>query len=64
MTHADHRRTGLGRAVLHAALDTAWSVNCYKVLLATGSQKEATLRFYEGAGFQRGGKTYFEVRRS
>ena len=64
VTHADHRRTGLGRAVLHAALDTAWSVNCYKVLLATGSRKEATLRFYEGAGFQRGGKTYFEVRRS
>ncbi len=64
VTHADHRRTGLGRAVLHAALDKAWSANCYKVLLATGSQKEATLRFYEGVGFQRGGKTYFEVRRS
>jgi len=64
VTHADHRRTGLGRAVLHAALDQAWHANCYKVLLATGSRKEATLRFYENAGFQRGGKTYFEIRRS
>ncbi len=63
VTHADHRRTGLGRAVLHAALDKAWNANCYKVLLATGSRREATLRFYEGAGFQRGGKTYFEIRR-
>ena len=64
VTDADHRRMGLGRAVLHAALGKAWEANCYKVMLATGSQKEATLRFYESAGFQRGGKTYFEVRRS
>jgi GNAT superfamily N-acetyltransferase len=64
VTHADHRRTGLGRAVLQVALDKAWNANCYKVLLATGSRKESTLSFYEGAGFQRGGKTYFEVRRS
>jgi GNAT superfamily N-acetyltransferase len=64
VTHADHRRTGLGRAVLHAALDRAWSANCYKVMLATGSRKETTLSFYEAAGFQRGGKTYFEIRRS
>lgn len=62
VTDADHRRTGLGRAVLHAALDKAWNANCYKVLLATGSRREATLSFYEGAGFQRGGKTYFEIR--
>ena len=63
VTHADHRRARLGRAVLHAALDKAWTANCYKVLLATGSRKETTMRFYEGAGFQRGGKTYFEIRR-
>ncbi len=64
VTHADHRRTGLSRAVPHAALDKAWIANCYNVLLATGSRTEATLRFYEKAGFQRGGKTYFEIRRS
>jgi GNAT superfamily N-acetyltransferase len=63
VTDAGHRRRGLGRAVLHAALDKAWRADCYKVLLATGSRREATLRFYEGAGFQRGGKTYFEIRR-
>ncbi|MCK1393922.1 GNAT family N-acetyltransferase [Bradyrhizobium sp. 1] len=63
VTHADYRRLGLGRRLLAHALDIAWQANCYKVLLATGSNREATLRFYEEAGFQRGGKTYFEVRR-
>ncbi|WFU21745.1 GNAT family N-acetyltransferase [Bradyrhizobium sp. CB1717] len=63
VTHADYRQQGLGRRVLAHALDLAWREDCYKVLLATGSQRKATLRFYEGAGFVRGGKTYFEVRR-
>jgi ribosomal protein S18 acetylase RimI-like enzyme len=63
VTHAEHRRRGLGKRALAHALELAWQADCYKVLLATGSKQEATLRFYEGAGFQRGGKTYFEVRR-
>lgn len=62
VTHADYRRTGLAHAVLQAALATAWAADCYKVMLATGSQQEATLRFYEQAGFHRGGKAFFEVR--
>jgi len=63
VTHADYRRLGLGLQVLAHALDVAWEANCYKVSLATGSKREATLRFYERAGFHRGGKTYFEIRR-
>jgi GNAT superfamily N-acetyltransferase len=63
VTHADYRRRGFGRRVLVHALDVAWKADCYKVLLATGSKQEATLRFYEGVGFHRGSKTYFEVRR-
>ena len=63
VTHAEHRRRGLGRSVLKAALDAAWAAGCYKVMLASGSREEATLRFYDGAGFTRGGKTFFEVRR-
>jgi GNAT superfamily N-acetyltransferase len=63
VTHAKHRRAGFGRAVLHEALDRAWKARCYKVMLATGSQQDATLRFYEDAGFARGLKTCFEVRR-
>jgi GNAT superfamily N-acetyltransferase len=63
VTHAGHRRKGLGHAVLAAALGRAWEAGCYKVMLATGSRQEGTLRFYEGAGFERGGKTFFQVRR-
>jgi ribosomal protein S18 acetylase RimI-like enzyme len=63
VTHADHRKLGLGRRVLTHALDIASQADCYKVHLATGSKRETTLRFYEKAGFERGGKTYFEVRR-
>jgi GNAT superfamily N-acetyltransferase len=62
VTHPEHRRLGLGRQVLTCALDAARKADCYKVCLATGSQRETTLRFYEGAGFARGRKTYFEVR--
>jgi len=63
VTHQDHRRTGLGRAVLSAALESAWNANCYKVMLATGSRREESLRFYEGAGFERGTKAFFQTRR-
>ena len=63
VTHADHRRTGLGRAVLAAALDAAWQADCYKVMLATGSRQGSTWSFYEGAGFARATKTHFEARR-
>ena len=62
VTHPDHRRQGLGHAVLRAALDAAWAAGCYKVALATGSRQEGTLHFYEKAGLAHGGKTYFEAR--
>lgn len=64
VTHPDRRRTGMARKVLQAALDAAWEAGCYKVTLATGRKDEATLRFYERSGFERGGKTYFEARRA
>ncbi|MGX9963317.1 GNAT family N-acetyltransferase [Roseomonas sp. F4] len=64
VTHAAHRREGLGQAVLAAALEAAWAANCYKVGLASGSHQESTLRFYETAGFTRNAKTFFEVRRA
>jgi len=63
VTHADYRRRGLGRAVLDAAVQRAWDSDCYKVMLATGSRREETLRFYEAAGFDRGTKTFFEIKR-
>jgi GNAT superfamily N-acetyltransferase len=62
-TLASHRRTGLARRVLAFACDLAWASDCYKVSVSTGSKLEATLRFYEGSGFTRNSKTFFEIRR-
>ena len=62
VTHRDHRRKGFGRVVLAAALELAWSADCYKVMLATGSKRPETLHFYEEAGFIRG-KTAFQAHR-
>ncbi len=63
VTRAVLRGQGLGTALIHAAFERAWAANCYKVMLATGRSDEAVLRFYEKAGFTRGGKTFFEARR-
>ena len=63
VTHPDHRRNGLGRQVLHFAIEAALEADCYKVTLSTGSTQESTLRFYEEAGFKRNAKTFFEIRR-
>lgn len=63
-TDPAYQRRGLGRAVLGFACERAWGAGCYKVSLATGSVEAATLRFYEEAGFIRGGKSFFEIRRA
>ena len=62
VTHADHRRRGLATRLLHSARDRAQAANSYKIMLSTGRSDEGTLRFYEEAGFTRGGKTFFEMR--
>jgi GNAT superfamily N-acetyltransferase len=59
VTHPDHRRRGLGTAVLRHALAFAWGEGCYKVMLLTGRREEEILSFYEQAGFRRDVKTGF-----
>jgi GNAT superfamily N-acetyltransferase len=61
VTHAMHRRKGIGKQVLHAAVQLAWERDCYKVMLLTGSKDDGVYRFYEQAGFRRGIKTGFIV---
>jgi GNAT superfamily N-acetyltransferase len=64
VTQPDSRRRGIGGRVLQSALRIAWEQNCYKVMLLTGRQDDATLRFYQQAGFEVGVKTGFVARRS
>ena len=63
VTDERHRRQGIGKALLQAALERAWTAGCYKVTLTTGSRRPETLAFYEGAGFRRDVKTAFEAKR-
>jgi GNAT superfamily N-acetyltransferase len=62
VTQAPSRGKGWGKCLLQEALAFAWRADCYKVMLLTGRKDEATLRFYEGAGFSRDGKTGFVAR--
>jgi hypothetical protein len=48
--HADRR-----------AVTAAWQVDCYKVMLMTGSKRTSTLAFYTSAGFEQN-KTGFQIR--
>ena len=62
VTHVQHRNRGHGQALLRHALGIAWSQGCYKVMLMTGRKDDATLRFYESAGFDRHDKQAFIAR--
>jgi GNAT superfamily N-acetyltransferase len=62
VTHADYRQKGVGSGLLKYAMHVAWDAGCYKVMLMTGRQRDEVFRFYEKAGFRRGGKTAFEAR--
>jgi GNAT superfamily N-acetyltransferase len=63
VTHPDYRRRGIGTQILQSALELAWARDCYKVMLLTSRKEEATLRFYQQAGFEAGVKTGFVARR-
>ncbi len=63
VTDAQYRKQGYGKLILEVAVSAAWRHACYKVMLLTGSKDPATLRFYEGAGFEQS-KTGFQTRRA
>lgn len=63
VTHTDYRKKGIGTGLLKFAQQTAWEAGCYKVMLMTGRQRDEIFRFYENAGFDRGTKTAFIIRR-
>lgn len=59
ITDKDYRNKGLATACLNYAKEIAVKVNCYKLMLLTGSKKESTLKFYERAGYNQNDKTAF-----
>jgi GNAT superfamily N-acetyltransferase len=63
VTHPDHRGQGHGRAVVRAALENAWTRDCYHVLLQSGRKDPAVHRFYESLGFEPGIRVGYVARR-
>jgi GNAT superfamily N-acetyltransferase len=59
VTHADFRGRGYASVLMQKASDTAEKLNCYKIMLLTGSKKESTLAFYDKCGFNLDEKTGF-----
>lgn len=59
ITHDAYRNKGYATAILDYAKEIAINENCYKIMLLTGSKKESTMHFYEGAGYNRNDKTAF-----
>jgi len=59
VTRKEYRRQGIGTRLLQHVLQEAWSLDCYKVMLMTGSRRKAIHQFYERAGFKPGLKTAF-----
>lgn len=51
VTHGDYRNKGYASALLQEASEIAKKMNCYKVFLETGSNRESTLNFYRNNGF-------------
>ncbi|MGB1252027.1 MAG: GNAT family N-acetyltransferase [Candidatus Promineifilaceae bacterium] len=61
VTDAAQRRKGIGKQLLEAAIEKAFALGCYKVMLMTG-RGEQTQHFYESCGMTRGAKTAFIIR--
>ena len=59
VTHKDYRGKGYAGECLQFAKKIAEDENCYKILLATGSDDPAVHRFYENAGYNSSDKTAY-----
>lgn len=59
VTHPYYRGKGYATEFLNYAREIAKKTNCYKMILLTGSKNNATLKFYEKAGYNSIDKTAF-----
>jgi GNAT superfamily N-acetyltransferase len=63
VTHPEFQGKGHGRAVVGAALATAWTKDCHHVLMQSGREDPRVHRFYERCGFEPGLRVGYVARR-
>lgn len=63
ITSEGYRRRGLSQRVLEKALELAWELNCYKVILLSGETRFSAHKLYEKVGFQPGIEKGFVIKR-
>ena len=49
---------GIGRRLVHEAMDRAAAAGCYKLALSSNERREAAHAFYDSLGFQRHGFSF------
>ena len=52
------QRRGVGRLMMHHALQVCGAKGCYKAVLSSSLKREAAHAFYESLGFERHGYSY------
>lgn len=62
ITASAFRRRGLSQQVLGFAIELAWQLNCYKVMLLSGEQLHGAHRLYESVGMQSGIERGFVIK--
>jgi GNAT superfamily N-acetyltransferase len=62
-THPDYEGRGHGRAVMVAALEEAWRLDCHHVLLQSGRADPRVHKFYEACGFEANLRTAYAATR-
>ncbi len=63
VTREDQRNRGHGQAVVKHAIEQAWAMGAYKVVLTTSRKDPAVWAFYERCGFDASDKRAFVIRR-
>ncbi len=56
--HPDHQGHGVGRRMMHHALEQCRLAGCYKMTLSSNLKREGAHRFYESLGFIRHGYSF------
>lgn len=59
VTHSDYRGQHYASMLIDQAITIAKEVDCYKVMLMTGSKEKSTLNFYKNCGFDSNAKKAF-----